>query len=156
MSVKDASRRHLYRGRRPHRLASVLNRATATLASAGLAPERLVTLEVQGRRTGRRISQPVVVADYEGARYLVAMLGEGANWVRNTRAAGGEAVLHHGSREVVRLEEVDPAERAPILKRYLELAPGARAHMPIRPDAPLEEFERIAGSYPVFRVGSAR
>jgi hypothetical protein len=107
---------------------------------------------VRGRRTGRATSFPVVVADYQGERYLVAMLGEGVNWVANVRAAGGQAVLRHGRREAVRLEEVDPAARAPILQRYLQVAPGARSHVPVDWRAPLAEFERIASQYPVFRV----
>jgi deazaflavin-dependent oxidoreductase (nitroreductase family) len=124
------------------------------MASAGLWPSRLVTLEVRGRRTGRLISLPVVVAEYQGERYLVAMLGEGANWVSNVRAARGQAVLRHGGREAVRLEEVDPGARAAILRQYLQVAPGARAHVPVDRHAPLEEFERIAARYPVFRVTS--
>ena len=83
---------------------------------------------------------PVVVADLDGERYLVAMLGKRVNWVRNVRAAGGAAVLHHGARTAVHLEEVPVAERAPILKRYLELAPGARAHIPVDRHAPVAEF----------------
>ncbi len=55
-------------------------------------------------------------------------------------------------REPVHLEEVDPGDRAPILKRYLELAPGARAHFPVDRRAPLADFEATAGRYPVFRV----
>ena len=80
------------------------------------------------------------------------MLGEGVNWVANVRACGGYAVLRHGHREAVRLEEVDAARRAPILRRYLQLAPGARAHMAVNPQAPLANFEAIAKLYPVFRV----
>jgi deazaflavin-dependent oxidoreductase (nitroreductase family) len=116
----------------------------------------LSTLEVRGRRSGRLISFPVVVADYEGERYLVAMLGEGANWVANVRAAGGQAVLRRRRREAVRLEEVDPDARAPILRRYLQLAPGARAHIPVDPRAPLEEFVRTGEQYPIFRVHLVR
>jgi hypothetical protein len=56
----------------------------------------------------------------------------------------------------VRLEEVAPAARAPILQRYLQLAPGARAHVPVDPGAPLAEFERIASQYPVFRVRTGK
>ena len=112
-------------------------------------------LEVRGRRSGRLRSFPVVVADCGGERYLVAMLGEGANWAANVRAADGEAVLHHGRREAVRLVEVDPEDRAPILQRYLELAPGARAHIPVDPEGALVEFERIAAHYPVFRIEAA-
>lgn len=142
----------MYRGGRPHRLAALTNHWTAIAASAGLPPKRQVTLEVRGRRTGRRLSFPVVVADYEGERYLVSMLGEEANWVRNVRAAGGRVVLRHGHRQAVLLEEVDPHERAPILRRYLQLAPGARPHIPVDRRAPLAEFERIAAQYPAFRV----
>ena len=142
----------MYRGGRPNPLAGILGRATATLASAGLSPRRLVTLEVRGRHSGRRISLPVVVADYEGERYLVAMLGRDANWVRNVEAAGGAAVITHRHREEITLQSVEPGARAPILRRYLQLAPGARAHVPVDQRSPLSEFERVATDYPVFRI----
>lgn len=146
-------RRWLYRGGRPHAVAKMANRLSAIMHSAGVAvPDNWVTLEVPGRTSGRLISFPLVVADYEGGRYLVAMLGTRANWVRNVRAAGGRAVLRHGRSEEVYLEEVDPARRAPILRRYLAVAPGARAHLPVDRRAPLAEFERIAPQFPVFRI----
>jgi hypothetical protein len=142
----------MYRSGRPNRVAALLNRVAAIAGSAGLWPNRSVTLEVRGRRTGRLTSFPLMVADYQGERYLVAMLGEGTNWVSNVRAGGGQAVLCHSDREAVRLEEVDPRVRAPILRRYLQIAPGARPHVPVDRRAPLAEFERIAGQYPVFRI----
>ena len=145
-------RRWLYRGGHPNRAASLLNRLQTAVASVGLPPHRVRTLETRGRRTGRLISFPVVVADYGGERYLVAMLGTNANWVANVRAAGGKAVLRHGHREPIRLEDVEPDQRAPILKRYLELAPGARAHLPVDPKADLPQFEAIAPHYPVFHI----
>ncbi len=144
--------RWLYRGRRPNRLARLLNGMWARLSAAGIGPARQVMVEVTGRRTGRTVSFPVVVADYHGERYLVSMLGENTNWVRNVRAADGQVVLRHGLREAVRLEEVATAERPEILRRYLERAPGARAHIPVDRKAPIEEFGRIAAQYPVFRV----
>jgi len=150
--VKAASRRWMYGGKRPNRVAELLNRGTAAVVAAGIGPKRIVRLEVRGRRTGRRLAFPVVIADYEGQRYLVAMLGEEANWVRNVRADGGKALLRHGRREEVVLEEIDPNVRAPILRRYLEVAPGGRAHFPIDQCAPLEQFEQIADQYPVFRI----
>ena len=147
-------RRRLYRGGRAGRVARSLNRGQALLHAAGVWPKRLAALEVRGRRTGRRITLPVVIADHEGERYLVAMLGEGASWVANVRADEGRAVLRHGRREEVRLEEVQSDARAPILRRYLAVAPGARAHFPIERDAPLSDFEAIAERYPVFRIRS--
>jgi deazaflavin-dependent oxidoreductase (nitroreductase family) len=150
--MKARFERWLYPAGRPNRLARLLNRGWAVAHAAGIWPSRLVTLEVHGRRTGRLISFPLVLADYGGERYLVSMLGEESNWVRNVRAAHGHAVLRHGRREAVRLREVDAGARAPILRRYLSLAPGARAFIPVDRDAPIEDFGKIAPRIPVFRV----
>lgn len=59
---------------------------------------RMAALEVRGRRTGRPRSFPVMVADYEDENYLVPMLGEGANWVANVRAAGKGSMSTTGCR----------------------------------------------------------
>lgn len=155
VDIKSDSRKWLYRGRRAHRLARILNQAQAWLAAKRIGPRRIVALDVVGRRTGRTVTCPVVVADHNGERYLVSMLGDNTNWVRNVRAAGGRAVLRHGRRESVRLIEVEPGERAPILRRYLECAPGARAHIPVDRNAPLEQFVAVADRYPVFRIQPA-
>jgi deazaflavin-dependent oxidoreductase (nitroreductase family) len=143
----------MYRGGRPNRLARALNRISAAQFGAGfLAPPGWVTLEVTGRRSGRTVVFPLVVTTYRDERYLVAMLGRQANWVANVRATGGAAVLRHGRREPVLLVEVDVAERAPILRRFLAVAPGARAHVPVDRHAPVADFERIADRFPVFRI----
>lgn len=152
-SLHDLERR-LYAGGRPNRLARWINGAWARAASAGLGPGRLETLEVRGRRSGGPVSLPVVVAEFEGERYLVSMLGEDASWVANVRAAGGRAALVRGRRTPVVLEEVPPRMRAPILRRYLDVAPGARAHVEVERGAPVEAFDRVADRYPVFRIRS--
>ena len=109
-------------------------------------------LEVRGRRSGKPVSFPVVIADYEGERYLVSMLGTEANWVRNLEADGNRAELRHGKKEAVTLVEIDPRLRAPIIRRYLTLAPGARPHIPVERTAPLQAFEAIAADFPVYRI----
>ena len=142
----------LYRGGRPNLVATVVNRCVAAVHALGIAPNYLVTLEVRGRRSGRVISLPLVVAVVAGERYLVSMLGEKVDWVRNVRAAGGDVILRHGRREDVHLEEVAANRRAPVLRAYLKRAPGARPHMPIHKDAPLSEFDQVAPQFPVFLV----
>lgn len=144
--------RWFYRDGRPNRVARVLDRGTAALYALGVSPDYLVTLEVPGRRSGRTVALPLVMAVVAGERYLVSMLGEGTNWARNARAAGGEVALRHGRREEVRLEELAVDRRAPVLKAYLKRAPNARAHLPVPEGAPLAEFERVASRFPVFRV----
>jgi len=98
----------------------------------------------------------VVVAIVDGERCLVSMLGDDVQWVQNVRAAGGRAVLRSGGREEIQLEEVPADERAPILKAYLQRAPGARPRVPVNKDAPLAEFQMIAAAFPVFRVVSKK
>jgi hypothetical protein len=118
---------------------------------AGIGPNQAATIEVRGRKTGGKISFPIVVVDYEAERYLVAMLGDRTNWVRNVRA-DNHAVLRQGRREKVSLVEDFSGNRAAILRRYLELGAGARPFFPIDRRAPLGDFEAIVEEYPVFRV----
>ena len=147
-------KRWLYRGQRPNWIARILNSAWATVGSSGVASNYLVTMEVTGRKSGRTFSLPVVIAVVDGERYLISMLGENVQWVQNVRAAGGRAVLRSGGREEIQLEEVPTDQRAPILRAYLQRAPGARPHVPVNKDAALAEFQKIAAAFPVFRLAS--
>ena len=147
-----AFKRWLYRGGRPNILAKIQNRGWAILHSLGIYPDRFVTLEVVGRKSGKLVSFPLAMTVMNGERYLVSMLGEETNWVQNVRAANGKARLVHGISEQILLKEVDISQRASILKAYLQIAPGARPHIPIRKDAPISEFEKIVSKYPIFRM----
>jgi deazaflavin-dependent oxidoreductase (nitroreductase family) len=147
-----AFKRWLYKGGRPNALGKIINQGWAWLHSSGLLPDYMVTLEVVGRQSGKTLSFPLAVAVIDGERYLVSMLGEDTNWVRNVRAANGKAVLRHGKSEQIQLEEVEISQRAPILKAYLKIAPGARPHIPVDKDAPVSEFEKIAAKFPVFKI----
>ena len=138
--------------RRPTKLTQMMNGALGWLASLGLTPSRMITLEVKGRRSGETRSTVVNEVQHEGERYLVSPRGE-SEWVRNVRAAGGEATIRHRGRRRVRLEEVPSEQRAPILKKYLgENAMSTKQHFGIDPKAEIAEFEAISGRHPVFRV----
>lgn len=143
--------RQMYQGGRGNETARRFARAWARVFRLGVAPRRWVTLEVRGRTSGRITRFPLGMADLGGHWYLVSMLGE-CNWVRNVRAADGQAVLARLRRHPVHLVEVPVAERPPILRRYLQKVPGGRPHVPVDKDASVSEFARIAADYPVFRV----
>ena len=147
-------KRWLYRGDRPHAMARALNRFwSARYGSGGrLARTRDVELVVTGRSSGRSLAFPIVLADINDTWYAVSMLGANANWVRSVRAAGGEATIRHGRTWDVHLLEIPVAQRAPILKRYLDVAPGARPHIPVDRSEPVEAFARVAADFPVFQV----
>lgn len=152
MSLK----RWLYEGGHPNTLAKVLNKGWAILHALGISPNRMVTLEVVGRKSGKLIGFPLAMTVMNRERYLVSMLGEQANWVRNIKAAGGKATLRHGIREEVLLEEVDVQQRAIIIQAYLQIAPGARPHIPVDKDAPITAFEEIAPKVPVFKLSAGK
>lgn len=145
--------RAMYLGNRANPTARRLARLWARVIRLGLLPRRWVVLEVVGRRSGRIVRFPLGMADWQGQWYLVPMLGEQCNWVRNVRAAGGRATLRRRRAIPCRLVEVPAGQRAPIIKRYLAKAPGGRPHIPVDQHAPIAEFEAIAPRYPVFRVG---
>jgi hypothetical protein len=150
MSLK----RWLYKGGRPNWLASLMNAGWAVIHAWGIAPNYLVTLEVVGRKSGKTVRFPLVLTMLTGQRYLVSMLGNDVSWIRNVKAASGRAQMVHGRREQVMLEDVPVNQRAAIIKAYLQIAPGARGHIPVHQDASIDEFERVAAQVPVFRVVS--
>lgn len=155
MGISHSFTRWMYRGNKPNWLARIMNRASAIVGSLGLTRNFMETLEVTGRKSGRTFSLPVVITIVDGERYLVSMLGDDVQWVRNVHAANGRAVLRSRGREEVQLIDVPSAKTAPILKAYLQRAPGARPHVPVDKDAPLAEFEKIAAAFPVFHISSA-
>ncbi len=146
------SLRAMYAGGRANAAGRRFARFWALVFSLGIMPKRWVTLEVTGRRSGRTVRFPLGMADWAGHWYLVPMLGEGCNWVRNVRAADGQAVLCRRHAVRCRLVELPEGERPVILRRYLQTVPGARPHMPVGPHAPIADLAVIASRYPVFLV----
>lgn len=155
MTLNDRVLRWMYKGGRPNAVAKAMNRFSTWTNALGLTSRWMVNLEVTGRKSGKTISQPMVMVKINGERYLVSMLGGDVQWIKNLRAANNEAVIYTSGRERVVLEDVPVAQRAPIIKEYLKHAPGARPHIPVDRHAPLADFERIAPDIPVFRVINA-
>ncbi len=144
--------RLLYRDWHPTRLGKIVTRALAWLSGLGLTPRILLTLRVKGRRSGRLRDTVLVVTRHQGQRYLVSMLGDGTDWVRNVRAAGGKAFVKRGRSRPLRLVEIPAGQRGAILKAYCQVATSGRYHFPAAHNAPLAEFEAVAERYPVFRI----
>jgi hypothetical protein len=152
---RSGSLRFFYRNWRPTRLGRIVSGAWAWLSGLGLTPRILLTLQVKDRSSGCLRATVLVVATHQGDRYLVSMLGDGSEWVRNVRASGGEAFIKRGRSRPVRLTEIPPEERGPILKAWCQVATSGRQHLAVSHDAPVSAFEAIAGDYPVFRIDPA-
>jgi deazaflavin-dependent oxidoreductase (nitroreductase family) len=146
--------RALYPGGKPSAEAKAIHQRFVAGPLPRILPVASV-LEVRGRRSGKEVRVPLVIVRYRRSWYLVSMFGDQSNWVKNLRASDGEAVLTHGRRRRVKLIEVPVSDRAPIIKRYLLFAMGARPHMQVKRKQSLSAFEAAAPLYPVFRVDHA-
>jgi deazaflavin-dependent oxidoreductase (nitroreductase family) len=138
-----------------------LNWLGVPLTSLGLAPRDAVTLQVRGRSSGKPRRTPILRTPYRGADYLVALAGE-SQWVRNVRAAAGQAVIRRRTAHRVRLQELPPEERPEVIAAYLHrgrqrsgaeaAAKQARYYFGLDPGASVEDIRAVADYYPVFRV----
>lgn len=138
-------------------VVSWLNRRVAPLITAiGITP-RSVTLEVRGRTSGKPIRLSVSPSELNGKEYLVSLAGERA-WVKNVRAAHGEAFIIYGVRRRVHLHEVPVGQRAPILLAYVQRraftrSPKRAARLYFGLEAPtLQDMQRLAARFPVFAI----
>jgi deazaflavin-dependent oxidoreductase (nitroreductase family) len=135
---------------------------------AGVRMGSFAILTVRGRKSGRPIQIPLVVFLKDGNRYLIAAYGV-VNWVRNLRAANGEAALTHGRHtEKIVASELSPEQGAPILRESLRAgAPGipkpivsayrrffVLPYLDIDMNSSLEEFERAALRHPIFLINT--
>jgi deazaflavin-dependent oxidoreductase (nitroreductase family) len=125
------------------------------LLCAGVKIGRMSLLTVRGRRSGQPRTTPVLIAEYDGNRFLVSTYGE-TNWVRNLRAAG-EAILTRGRRsERISVIEVGAKEAAPVLRHLVSTVPVVvRPYFDVTPASPLTTFEQEVARHPVFCVTSA-
>jgi hypothetical protein len=146
--------RFFYRNWRPTWFGRLWSRGYAWLVGLGILPPLLTALHVPDRKTGQVGGVVLVAAEYQGETYLVSMLGENSEWVRNVRASGGKAQLRRGRWRDVILCEIPPSRRAPILKAWSQVASSGRKHLPVDYKAPVECFANIAADYPVFRIDS--
>jgi deazaflavin-dependent oxidoreductase (nitroreductase family) len=109
-------------------------------------------LTVAGRKTGQLRATPVTLQVEGARRYAMSPYGEVA-WVQNVRAAGGHArVKSRGREEAVRLQEVKPAEAAPLLKKYMEAFGRVVPYFEAKPGDPVERFAAEADKHPVFEI----
>jgi deazaflavin-dependent oxidoreductase (nitroreductase family) len=144
--------RRMYAGGRGNATARRWARFWSLIFGLGLFPQRWVSLEVPGRRTGRIRRFPLGMAEWHDDWFLVSMLGDNCQWVRNVRAAEGYVVVRRRRRIPCLLREVPVGERAPILRRYVQIAPGARPHLPLSASTELPAVTAVADRFPVFRV----
>jgi deazaflavin-dependent oxidoreductase (nitroreductase family) len=141
---------------KPAKSTNFFNESVAWLTRRGISVYGSRVLYVRGRKSGELRSQPVNPLPHQGDRYLVAPRGT-TQWVRNIRAANGEAELRIGRKvEPIRATEVADDDKPELLRAYLKkwafetgvFFDGLTAK------STDEELRAAAPGYPVFRVES--
>lgn len=125
------------------------------LTRLGLSVYGSRVLAVRGRKSGEWRTVPVNLLVHDGERYLVAPRGE-TEWVRNIRAAGGGELRLGRQREAIRVTELADSAKPPILRAYMQKwwFEVSRFFEGVTRDATLEDLQRVAPGFPVFRIGS--
>lgn len=134
----------------------VFNGLVRWLADHGVNVAGAQTLTVVGRKTGALQRIPVNPLTLDGHEYLVSPRGN-TQWVRNARAAGGVELTRGRRHRTVRLVELDPAQRMPMLRAYLAKwgwEVGRLLPEGLTPDADDETLAQHAAALPVFEIVS--
>jgi deazaflavin-dependent oxidoreductase (nitroreductase family) len=138
----------------PPKSLRIVNKVIIALQRLGLALGTMHLLTVPGRRTGQPRTTPVSTLTVAGQRYVVGGYDK-ADWVRNARAAG-QGVLSRGRRQQpVRLVDLPPAERAPVLREFPVQVPHGVAMMlktGVIEDPSPDGFAAAAPRLAVFRI----
>jgi deazaflavin-dependent oxidoreductase (nitroreductase family) len=129
----------------------ITNWVIEILLKYDLAPEIYYLLTVQGRKTGRPHSIPIVLVEEGDKRWLVAPYGA-VDWVKNARAAGQIHLSRRKLDEHFTILELSPQAAAPVLKTYLHQFPITGPYFGADLDSPLSAFIEDALTRPVFEL----
>jgi deazaflavin-dependent oxidoreductase (nitroreductase family) len=134
----------------PTRARRIGDAVMSVFVRAGLVPSTYL-LTTTGRKTGKQLTHPVTVVDYDGRRWLVAPYGP-VSWVHNARAAGRVRLGRRGKTRDYVVREVAAAEAGPVLKRYVQVATATRPYFQAAAHSPVEAFVAEAAGHPVFEL----
>lgn len=138
--------------REPSAVEKIFNRSFGFLVGLGLGPSHIYLLEVRGRKSGKLYSTPIDLLKLNGKTYLVAPRGR-TQWVRNAEAAGEITLKKGRTRQKFCLRPIPEAEKAPILKAYLDtFKREVQRYFPIPAGSPPQAFVELTSSYPAFEL----
>jgi deazaflavin-dependent oxidoreductase (nitroreductase family) len=145
------------------------NLIISSLLHLGISLGSFALLRVRGRKSGKQIETPIAIFVQGEKSYLLTPYGV-VNWVRNLRAAGGEATITRSRRtQKIHAVELTPEAAAPIFREAVRSGPPGIPDVIIRVyrslfvlpylnvsvDSSLEEYEREVLTHPVFLLQSA-
>jgi deazaflavin-dependent oxidoreductase (nitroreductase family) len=129
------------------------NRLVGWLVRRGVSVAGARVLAVRGRRSGEWRTTVLNPLELDGERYLVAPRGT-TQWVRNLRAAGGGELRIGRRAEAFEADELADADKAPVLRAYLERWAWevGRFFDDLDADSDDAALAAVAPGFPVFRL----
>jgi deazaflavin-dependent oxidoreductase (nitroreductase family) len=133
--------------------ANVINPLIKGIHKLGIGVAGSQTLAVRGRKSGEMRTNPVNPFELDGKTYLLAPRGT-TQWVRNLRAAAGEAELRKGSKvRHFHATEVPDSEKLPLMRLYMDKwSWEVKGFLGIDAKASDEEIKRILPDHPAFEL----
>ncbi|MET0474992.1 MAG: nitroreductase family deazaflavin-dependent oxidoreductase [Mycobacterium sp.] len=131
-----------------------INKVMIMLQKLGVVTGPVRVLTVLGRKSGLPRSTPATPFTFDGAVYVAGGYPR-ADWVLNIRAAGEGTVARGRSSERVRFVELTAEEARPVFRVFPKEVPGGVGFYKrsgLVTDGTPEEFEALAGRFPVFRL----
>jgi deazaflavin-dependent oxidoreductase (nitroreductase family) len=134
-----------------YEVTSVKRAVSWMLAQAAhLGIGNFVVLTTTGRKSGEPRTVTIAPIHDEDGEYLVSPYGE-SGWVLNARAQPTAIIERGRTSEQVQLVEVT-GEKPHLVKRYHDREAFARRFMDVPGRGDLEDFQAVAGRFPVFEV----
>ena len=138
--------------RKPTAMERLFNWVFGLLVALGVGFSHSYLVEVRGRKTGKVYSTPINLLKLNGKLFLVAPRGR-TQWVRNAETAGELTLKRGRERRRFRVQPLADAEKAEILKDYLERFRSAvQRYFPVPAGSGESAFAPIASNYPVFEL----
>jgi deazaflavin-dependent oxidoreductase (nitroreductase family) len=129
----------------------VINWTFRHMTELGIGASYRHILTVPGRKTGRIHSTPVDAIEHGGTRWIVAGYGP-SNWVHNARMAGEVTLSRGGHSEKFAVEEVEPVEAVPVLRKYMSEIRVTRRFFDATPDSSDDAIAAELSRHPVLRL----
>ena len=104
-----------------------------------------------GRVSGRPWSTPVSIVTEGDERWLVAPLGRAELGQERARRDNGRAAPRP-PQAAYRVEELDPADAVPVLRRYFALGRVTRPFFDVSLESTEDEWRAEAPRHPVFKL----
>jgi deazaflavin-dependent oxidoreductase (nitroreductase family) len=134
-----------------------MNKVVKAIQKLGIPAGPSQILTVPGRKSGKLRSTPMTPFEFRGGLYTVAGFPR-ADWALNARVAGAGTLSRGRKSRPVKIVELSAEEARPVLRAFpveVPIGVGFGKRTGLVSEGTPDEFEKLAGRIPVFRLDPA-